>query len=236
MLRILTIASICCASFAAAQDTPATLTLSTSRLNSIALRGAPPEQLPDAIERELEQAFQGLNQKRTDTALPHWQDFLRRRELLDANFDAGVYIDYLLHRIAATRNAAVNKASRRLRFYDAQETAVFEHVSTIDKQISIYAGADKPQVPLRELQLPDYADNVNPVTLAPAETADMDDLIASLQTWRARVPAISEARENARTAFVEAVAADATLGEELHKLDGVLRAEVKPASVRDAAR
>lgn len=210
--------------------------MSTSRLNEIALRGAAPEQLPEAVERELEQTFQGLDQKRVDTALPHWRDFLRRRELLDGNFDPGVYINYLLHRIAASRSTAVSKASRRLRFYNAQETAVFEHVSTIDKQISIYAGADKPQVPLRDLQLPEYADGVDPVTRAPAETADMDDLIASLQTWRARVPAISEARENAVAAFVESIAADAVLGEELHTLDVALRVEIKTISERDTAR
>jgi len=233
MLRILTITSVCWAGFAAAQEAPARLGLSTSRLNEIALRWAVPEELAEALARELEQTYIGLDEKRVDTAIPHWREFLRRRELQVTDFDPGVYVDYLLHRVAVARNVAVLRASERLLFFDAQETAVLEHLSTVDKQISIYAGEDKPQVPLREPQLADYAEGVDPVTLAPAKIAGVNDLIASLQHWRERAPALSQAREIARESFVKAVAADAALGEELQALDVQLRAEIKTVVVRE---
>ncbi len=216
-----------------AQNAPATPVLSVKRVDDVALRWAVPEDLPEAIARELDQTFRDLDAKRVDAALPHWGEFLRRRELRDTLFDPGVYVDYLLHRIAATRNDTVNSASRHLRFYDAQETAVFEHMSTVDKQISIYAGEDKPQVPLREPQLADYADDVEAVTLAPAETVGIKELIASLHSWRDRAPAVSEARETAREDFVKAVQADAALSEELAAIDARLRAEIKTIVVRE---
>lgn len=233
MLRVfLTITSVFGACAALAQEAP-TGALNAKRLDDVALRWAVPEELPEALGRELDQTFRDLDAKRIDAALPHWVEFLRRRELRDTLFDPGVYVDYLLHRIVATRDDAANTASRHLRFYDAQETAVFEHMSTVDKQISIYGGEDKPQVALREPQLADYADGIEAVTLAPAETVGIKELIASLHRWRDRAPAISEARETALEEFVRAVQADAPLNEELTAIDANLRAKIKTVVVRE---
>ncbi len=229
----MTIASVCCACFAAAQDAPAKLALSGTRLNDVALRWTAPEELPEALARELEQTFIGLDRKQSDDALRHWREFLRRRDAQPGAFDPAMYVDLLLHRVAAARNDDVRAASEHLRFYDAQETAVLEHLSTVDKQISIYAGEDKPQVPLREPQLAEYADGAEAVTLAPAETVGVDELIASLQRWRERSPGISEAREAARAEFVKAAAADEALSEELHTVDTKLRGEIKAIVVRE---
>lgn len=228
MLRfLLTISSIFCAAVAAAQNASAPLVLSTSRLNDIALRWAAPEELPHALALELEQTFQALDQGKTELAVTHWQEFLHDRAAMDVNFDAGIYVDHLLHRVAVTRNASVNAADRRLRFYDTQEAAALEHLTTVDKQISIYGGEDNPQVPLREPDLPDYAEGVEPVTLPPAKTVGVPELVASMKHWRARTPKFSEAREKACADFVAAVAADVALGEELHRFDGALRGEIK---------
>jgi hypothetical protein len=238
MLRKFTIVAVLAVSLISttsskAQDAPATLALSTSRLEDIAMRWAAPEDLPEAIARELEQTYQGLDRKRVDTAVPHWREFLRRRGLLEAGFDPALYGDHLLHRIAVARNEAAKEASRRLRFYDAQENAVFEHVSTVDKLISIYAGEDKPQVPLREPLLSEFGAATEAVTLAPAETADIDVLIASLKRWKDRAPEISEARETARAEFMKAVAADTALSEELRRIETSLRAEIREITVRE---
>ena len=52
------------------------------------------------------------------------------------------------------------------------------------------------------------------------------ELQASLNRWKERLPAISEAREAAIDSFVKAIKDDAALGEEIQDVEVKLRAEI----------
>ncbi len=186
-----------------------------------------PEELPRAAALDLNATLAALEKKQTDAAVTRWRGFLTKQKAAGQPFDLEMPLGYVLNRLAAVRNPKVAEACRRLRFYDAQENAVFEHVSTIDKQLSIYGGDDLSAVPLREPELAEYGnDEAEPVTLAPGTSVGAKELQASLARWRERLPAITEAREAAIEAFVKAVRDDALLAEELHAVEVKLRAEI----------
>jgi hypothetical protein len=218
---------------ARAQDLPAADRLGADRIGQIAIRGSIPERLTAGAQQELDRALDALRKKQIDPALAHWRDFLRRHGAGPGLFDPGIYVDYLLNRLAAARNAALGAACRKLQYYDRQENAVFEHLSTVDKQLSAYGGADSPEVPLREPQLADYGEGVEPVTLPAGVRAGVPELNESLRRWRARLPEISRAREAARTEFERSLRADAPLVEEILAIEAKLRGELKEIVVRE---
>jgi hypothetical protein len=193
--------------------------LPDDRLRGIALRGTFPQELDKPAQRALETVRLDLERKQTDAALDGWKKFVEG--LAPARVPACA--DYLLNRVATARNSAANAACRKVRFYDAQESAVFEHVSTVDKQLSAYNGADVQALPLREPELADYAPDAEPVKFAAGISAGPRELKASLDRWNERLPAISELRQKAIDDFVAAIRADTALLAELAELDTKLK-------------
>jgi hypothetical protein len=196
-------------------------TLSDARLQQIAVRWALPDDISHAAKVKVESARTAFEQKQIDAGAARWAS-LASDTKDPARLAAS--LDYLLNHVAVARNSAATAASQKVRFYDAQETAVFEHVSTLDKQLSAYGGADVQAVPLREPELADYAPDAEPVKFAPGISAGPKELKASLDRWNARLPEISEARKKAIEDFVHAIRADTALLAELSQLDAKLSA------------
>ncbi len=211
---------------ASAQDRGADGDLESSRIGQIAVRAAVPERVAAVSQRELDRTLDALVKKQSDPALAHWREFMRRRAAEGGRFDPGLYVDYLLNRLASARNVTVAAAGRKLNFYDRQEAAAMEHVSTVDKQLSVYGEADAREVPLREPELADYGDGVEPVSLPAGATVGVPELKESLRRWREKLPEISRAREAALGDFERALRADAPLIEEMLAVDKKLRAEI----------
>ncbi len=229
--RFRAIASIlaCALAFSAAAQAQqaATPASSPGRLREIAARWSEPAGVSPQAKRELDATIAAVEKKQTDAALARWRNVLSRADAGRRMFDVDAYLDFVLNRLAASRSASAAEACRRLSFYDAQETAISEHLSTVDKQLSAYGADDLSAVPLREPQLADYGGgNAEPVTLPPGASVGAKELRASLDRWRERLPAISQAREEAVDAFVKAVIGDAALAEEIQEVEATLRAEI----------
>jgi len=202
---------------------------STERLRKIAVRWdmwGPPLM----VRQEVEATLSALIQKQPGAAITRWRKFLGMQQAAAQPFDVEASLDYVLNRLAAERSQAADTAWRKLRFYNEQEDAVFEHITTVDKQLSAYSGADISGVLLREPWLADYGDGVEPVTRAPGTSVGVTGLRASLDRWNARLPEITAAREAAINAFVKAVNDDSSLAAEIQDVDVKLRSEIAKAT------
>jgi len=200
--------------------------LPPERLRAVAERWMVPGDLPSSSRRELDTAIAAMERNDAESASAHWRAFLDRQIDGVRPFNPLGCVDYLLNRLAVRRDRGAEDACRRLRYYDAQETAVLEHLATLEKHISAYGADAVTDAPLREPELHALGNGAEPVTLPAARSVDGKELEASLARWRERLPEISAARAASIDAFVKAVNDNAALAEELARVDAGLRAAI----------
>jgi hypothetical protein len=200
--------------------------LDSGRVGQIAVRFSAPEPVPAAVRRELDRAVAALVKKEAEAATSHWREFWRKRVAEGGRFDPDLYVDYALNRLGAARDPALAAAGRKLGFYDRQEAAATEHVASLDKHISVYGETDTREVPLREPELAEYGEGVEPVTMPAGKSVRVPELAEHLRVWREKLPAITHAREVALADYELALRANVALIEEWKGVEARLREEI----------
>ena len=197
-------------------------------MRAIALQTEPPGPISQPYVEILNTVADAVDHSTLDIAADRFTRFLERQREARRKGVPGGYIDYVLHRVAVQGSDQAAVAAERAGWYHAQENAVLEHLSLLEKQYSDQAGSRLPDFVLREPVLGDFGRDADPVLRGLPRSVSVDDLPPRIGEWRHLLERISEERSSALRDFDAAVRADAELLRKLTDAESRL-----PAVVRD---
>jgi hypothetical protein len=114
-------------------------------------------------------------------------------------------------------------------YFNAQENAVLEHLSMMEKQYSDRQGTRLPDFVLREPVLGEFGQDQDPVRQGLPQNASIDELTQRISTWRETLDGITQERLAALNAFGDAVRADPELHRRMIDAEARLAAVVREA-------
>lgn len=203
---------------AAAQDF-VTGPLGTVRMRAIALQAEPPGPLSTPYVELLNTVAEAIVHSTQQVAADRFERFLvRQRDAGRKAVPAG-YLDYVLRRAATLENTGAAAASERVAYFNAQENAVLEHLSFLEKHYSDRAGSRLPDFVIREPVLGEFGQDDKPVRQGLPQTANTDELPQRIAQWRRTLDGVTAQRTAAVRAFDEAVRTDSALLNKLTEAD-----------------
>lgn len=201
--------------------------LTGPRMRAIAMQSVPPGPLTKPYIELLDNVAAAIDHSTLDVAADRFESFLVRQRDAGRKAVPNGYIDYILRTIAIAASEDAARAAERVAYFTAQEGAVLEHLSLLEKEHSYRIGSRLPDFILREPVLGVFGTDPEPIQQGlprPVNTEQLPELIA---TWRQSLDKITEDRAAAVTAFTGAVRADPELTAKLANAERILAQTVK---------
>ncbi len=201
--------------------------LGAPRLRAIAVQAEPPGPISDAYVQLLDTVADAIDHGTLDVAADRFIRILERQRETGRKGVPQGYVDYVLHRVAVERSAEAASAAERAVYFNAQENAVLEHLSVMEKQYSDRQGTRLPDFIVREPVLGEFGQDRDPVREGLPQSASIEDLPQRITIWRGTLDRVSQERTTALKAFGDAVRGDAELYRKMTdaeaRLSGVMR-------------
>ncbi len=201
--------------------------LTGPRMRAIALQSAPPGPLTKPYIELLDNVAAAIGHSTLDVAAERFESFLIRQRDAGRKAVPNGYIDYILRTVAIAASDDAAHVAERVAYFTAQEGAVLEHLSLLEKEQSYRIGSRLPDFILREPVLGVFGADPEPVQQGlprPVSTEQLPDLIAA---WRQSLDRITQDRATAVTAFTDAVRADPELAAKLADAERALTQTVR---------
>jgi hypothetical protein len=212
---------------AAAAAIAQTESLGAPRMRAIALQSQPPGPISQPYVEILDTVADAVDHSTLEVAADRFARFLDRQREAGRKGVPNGYIDYVMHRVAVKLSDAAAAAAERAGWFHAQENAVLEHLSLLEKQHSDRAGSRLPDFVLREPVLGEFGQDAAPVQRGLPQTVSVNDLPSRIAAWRETLDRVSGERTNALRDFDTAVRADSELLRKLADAEARLAAVVQ---------
>jgi hypothetical protein len=189
------------------------------RVQAIARQAEPPGPLSKPYVELLDVVSGAILHSTQDVAVDRWTAFLQRQREAGRKGVPSGYLDYILRRVTIEVSPAASSAGERIAYWAAQEAAVLEHLSLLEKHNADRAGSRLPDFVLREPVLGKFGDNPEPVRPGLPENVNTGELPQRIAAWRETLDTLTRRRTGTEREFDAAVRADAELLERLSEAD-----------------
>jgi len=181
------------------------------RMRAIALQTEPPGPLSAPYVQLLDNVADAINLDTPSLTETRFRNFLERQRDAGRKAVPGGYIDYVLRRAMTQASPDAAAASERVTFYAAQEAAILQHLSLLEKERSAREGSRLPDFVLREPVLGDFDRDDDPVRNGLPRNVNTDELPGLIAQWRETLKQVTDDRTVAVRDFDAAARADAKL-------------------------